>query len=924
MNFTSSLFMKNIIIASLIFFVSCGGNADENNKSQNNQPASNITNQPTQSSPVAPPQRQSQPQAGTNIFLVEDPALKGCLIKIVGEKRYLELRTMQPTQQEINMLGPCAPLMQAFQPPGGRQPSQAPGMPMMPGQPPQQMGSAQNIFTNEEPQLKGCLIQVLGEQRYYQLRMSQPTQQEVNAIGPCMVFMQGSRGPGAPMTPGQPPQYGRGQPLPPTSAGYPAPPPPGGQPLPPTSAGYPAPPPPGGQPLPPTSAGYPAPPPPGGQTLPPTSAGYPAPPPPGGQMSPQGTFRDPKEIVSIKTVDTSYRAATGSTSGTFKNRQSADIVLSSFGFNETGGGLSFNRNSGIATDGIRLVLADTFNNRVLIWNALPSANTEPDIVLGQTNFNTNNPGDSPSQMNWPISVSLAKNKLVVTDTYNDRILIWNSFPTKNAQAADIIIKNNGPPGQPTKRTVKWPWGIWTDGSKLAITNTGAGSVLIWNTFPTSNNQSADILLTGNGNFGTPRQLTSNGEFLMVGDHNSKESSASEIGTYVFNAFPTKDETMYSFFMYDRADPRGGWFRGAFLDDGRLALFGSTLYIYDTMPTSNLSEPSLTVSGYNFTSGDYPGIAAAGDKIYISTGNGNKIVVYNSIPTRSDQDPDFAIGSPDLNTNTLVENFIIGNPVAASNGTNLLVSSDFDKKLYLWNKRPDESGVHPDAVYTMPEAPWDNALWEDNFVLGGKKGIYIFESIPDGTNLPDKAYVDSIGNAQFQEIRGIAIDDRYLYVGDKDANKVYIWEGIPDKTSNPKFTLNFSSPTRMSSDGKYLAVTSTTNHTVTLFNIDQLSSNATGIKVGGPGIFNLPEGVNLSNNMLFVADTGFNKVAIWTDINAALSGQSFNTMISSENKEVPEIGKDSLFWPGSVLYDNDYLWVGEFKFSNRLLRYSPSY
>ena len=77
-------------------------------------------------------------------------------------------------------------------------------------------------------------------------------------------------------------------------------------------------------------------------------------------------------------------------------------------------------------------------------------------------------------------------------------------------------------------------------------------------------------------------------------------------------------------------------------------------------------------------------------------------------------------------------------------------------------------------------------------------------------------------------------------------------------------------------------------------------------------------------MLFVADTGNNKVAIWTDINAALSGQTFNTVISSENREVPEIGKGSLFWPGTVLYDNNYLWVGEFKFSNRLLRYSPSY
>ncbi len=809
---------------------------------------------------------------------------------------------------------------------------QGPGMPMAPGQPPQQIGANQNIFAIEEPRLKGCLIQILGEQRYYQLRTVQPTQQEMYLIGPCMPLVQSAgmpggtqppQGPGMPMAPGQPP-VGSRQPLPPTSAGYPVPPAGSRQPLPPTSAGYPVPPAGSGQPLPPTSAGYPVPPAGSGQPLPPTSAGYPVPPPPSGQVGPQGTFRDPNEIVAITKVETSYRAAAGNTSGNFKNRQNADIVLSAFGFNETGGALSFNRNSGIASDGVRLVLADTFNNRVLIWNSLPSANTEPDIVLGQTNFNTNNPGDSPSQMNWPISVSLAKNKLVVTDTYNDRILIWNSFPTKNAQAADIIIKNNGPPGQPTKNTVKWPWGIWTDGTKLAITNTGAGSVLIWNSFPASNNQSADILLTGNGNFGTPRQLTSNGEFFMVGDHNSKASKGSEIGTYVFNSFPTKDETMYSFFMYDRADPRGGWYRGAFLDDGRLALFGSTLYIYDTMPTSNLSEPSLTVNGYNFTSGDYPGIAAAGDKLYISTGNGNKVVVYNSIPTRSDQDPDFAIGSPDLNTNTLVENYIIGNPVAASNGTNLLVSSDFDKKLYLWNNRPDESGVHPDAVYTMPEAPWDNALWENNFVLGGKKGIYIFESIPDGTNLPDKTYVDNIGNAKFQEIRGVAIDDRYLYIGDKDANKVYIWEGIPDKTSNPKFTLNFSSPTRMSSDGKYLAVTSTTNHTVTLFEIDKLSSNATGAKVGGPGIFNLPEGVNLSNNMLFVADTGNNKVAIWTDINAALSGQSFNTMISSENREVPEIGRGSLFWPGTVLYDDDYLWVGEFKFSNRLLRYSPSY
>ena len=766
------------------------------------------------------------------------------------------------------------------------QPPQDPAINLTPGQPHEQMHGNQNIFTIEEPRLQSCLIQVLGEKRYYELRMIQPNPEDMLKIGPCMLLAQESHSSMGMLPPSNKMPIVPGQPLPPTSAGTPNPPPPSGQPLSATAAGD-----------------------------------HMAPPPSGSPGS--ANHRDPNEIVSIKKIDTSYLPATGDTSGTFKNRQNADVVLSAFGFNETGGALSFNRNSGIATDGVRLVLADTFNNRILIWNNLPSGNIPPDIVLGQANFNTNNPGNSPSQMNWPISVSLASNKLVVTDTYNDRILIWNAFPTINAQPADIIINNTGPIGQATKRSVKWPWGIWTDGKKMAITNTGAGSALVWNSFPTSNNQPADILLTGNGNFGTPRQITSNGQSLIIGDHNSKDDKDFEIGSYVYNSFPTKDEAMYDFFMYDRINPRGGWSRGAFLDDGRLALFGRTLFIYDSIPTSNLSKPSLTVDGYNFTSGDYPGVAAAGDKLYISTGNGNKIVVYNSIPTSSEQDPDFAIGSPDLNTNTLEENYIIGNPVAASNGTNLLVSSDFDKKLYLWNERPGESAVHPDAVYEIPEAPWDNALWENNFVLGGKKGVYIFESIPDGTNLPDKTYLDSIGNAKFQEIRGIAIDDKYLYVGDIDANKVYIWEGIPDKTSNPKFTLDVTSPTRMSSDGEYLAVTSTTTHTVSLFKIDQLSVNTTGTKVGGHGVFNLPEGANISNNMLFVADTGNNKVAIWEDINDALSGESYNTLIGAENREIPEIGKGSLFWPGSVFYDDDYLWVGEFKFSNRLLRYSPS-
>lgn len=37
---------------------------------------------------------------------------------------------------------------------------------------------------------------------------------------------------------------------------------------------------------------------------------------------------------------------------------------------------------------------------------------------------------------------------------------------------------------------------------------------------------------------------------------------------------------------------------------------------------------------------------------------------------------------------------------------------------------------------------------------------------------------------------------------------------------------------------------------------------------------------------------------------------------------PEIGRDKLFMPGTIAFDGSYLWVGEFKFSGRVLRFSP--
>ena len=347
--------------------------------------------------------------------------------------------------------------------------------------------------------------------------------------------------------------------------------------------------------------------------------------------------------------------------------------------------------------------------------------------------------------------------LVVTDTENDRILIWNNFPLVSGKAADLYIDGGSDNLSVSKTSFHWPWGIWTDGNKMAVTSTQGGGILIWNTFPTTDNQAADILLTGGGDLGTPRHITSDGNCLIVGDHNAKVDGRPEKGTFFWKTFPTADEQTYDFFMTDPVEGQGlvgPWLRGDFTADGKLILVGQTLHIWNSFPENQLDEPDLSIDDYNFGPGDWVGVAVAGNRVYISSGNNNRIVVYNSIPTSAGQLPDFAIGSPDIDTNTLQTNFVISNPVVASNGSSLFVTSDFDKKMYVWKDLPDQSGAYPDIVYSLPEGPLDNALWGNTLAMAGKSNaIYIWEDLPLDGHQPDTVFFGSIGSVKFQELYG---------------------------------------------------------------------------------------------------------------------------------------------------------------------------
>ncbi|MCD6094537.1 hypothetical protein J7J39_01375 [bacterium] len=647
--------------------------------------------------------------------------------------------------------------------------------------------------------------------------------------------------------------------------------------------------------------------------------------------SKKGVEFPPKEEISVKFVDSSYAIAPGKTSGTFHTGQEADIMLSGFDFNRTGGALVFNHPSGIASDGKHLFLVDTFNNRVLIWNKLPEDNVPPDIVLGQKNFYSNDPGKERDQMNWPFSITTDGKHLVVSDVNNNRILIWNKIPTKNGEPADIILKGGGSywkaPNE--KRLPGAAWGVWTDGNKLVITNTWSdGSILIWNRFPTKENQPADIVLNI-PEMGTPRHITSNGKHLIIGDHNARVPGKPETGAFFWKEFPTSQNQSYDFYI-----SRGfGWLRGAFFDDDKLLLLGgegSWIRIWNKFPESENDKPDvkLNLESAGLEPDDYMSVAIAGEKIYISHGNRNRVIGYKSIPTQFNQEPDFVIGAPDLHTNSLEENFFIQNGVPVSNGKNLFIASDFDRKLYVWKNLPDESGAYPDIVYELPMQPWDIALKKNILTLAGEKTVYIWKKLPLNGNLPDITIKDGIGDIKFEELRGVAIDENYFYLSDSKAGKIYVWKGIPNKKTNPSpnFILNIKDPMRLDSNGRYLTVALNGQPFVKIYDIANLSQNTSPTAtIGGPGKMNLPQHAIVKYEMLFVGDTCNNRVLIWNKIEEALAGKWPPDAIlgqSSLEESQPAIGKKGLIFPGGLSFDGNYLWVGEFKFSNRILRFSP--
>ena len=153
-------------------------------------------------------------------------------------------------------------------------------------------------------------------------------------------------------------------------------------------------------------------------------------------------------------------------------------------------GQTLNEPTSVWSDGVRLIVTDRRNHRVLIWANLPTTDfQEARHVIGQTDPTSNQPNaglGAPviTSLSNPVSVDVSETgQMAVADRQNNRILVWNSIPTASGEPADQVLGQpdfvTGEPSPASVRTLNNPSGVRFDGRNLIVVDGSNNRVLVF-------------------------------------------------------------------------------------------------------------------------------------------------------------------------------------------------------------------------------------------------------------------------------------------------------------------------------------------------------------------------------------------------------------------------------------------------------------
>ncbi|MEM0961180.1 MAG: NHL repeat-containing protein [Bacteroidota bacterium] len=328
------------------------------------------------------------------------------------------------------------------------------------------------------------------------------------------------------------------------------------------------------------------------------------------------------------------------------------------------------------------VVADSGNHRVLIWHERPTQAGQPaDVVLGQPTMEAEGPRagetDPRRGLHLPCGVAVIDGRLVVADAWNHRLLIWDTLPQEDFAAPDHVLgqptaesveANAG--GEPTAQTLHWPYGFDLVGGVFWVADTGNRRVLGWDGLPEPG-QPARYLLgqddaqtrdenrgreVGHGTYRWPHDVTGDAGRLLVadaGDHRIVGWDGHPVPERDFDLVLGQDDvTTGSEWPYaapgDRATrfPYAISFDGEVPGGGRLAAADTAnnrVLVWDDLPRHGLGAPATRVLGQRDFDGAgenrwdairddtlcWPyGLHLCGDALAIADSGNNRVVVWD--------------------------------------------------------------------------------------------------------------------------------------------------------------------------------------------------------------------------------------------------------------------------------------------------------
>ncbi len=553
--------------------------------------------------------------------------------------------------------------------------------------------------------------------------------------------------------------------------------------------------------------------------------------------------------------------------------------------------------SGVWADQTRLIVADTFNNRVLVYDR-PEANyPAARVALGQRSTADGDSTAGPGYLKEPYGVASDGTRLYVADKGLNRVLVWNRIPRTSGVPADLVLgqpdfdsvgyNTGGAPGSgktnPTRTSLAAPSGVWTDGTRLAVADSGNSRILIWNSLPTATGQAADLVLgqenftsrQANAGLTTPTASTMRSPVAVTSDGtNFVVSDTKNNRVLIWNGFPAHDyapaDVVLGHPTFDRSSANDGV----------------------TTPTaSTLQKPQAVV--------------LVGGRLAVADAENNRVLIWNRVPADSGAAAEVVLEDDGSFAGELYFASILGqgppvklggstviNPLGlASDGSRLYASCAYDARVLVWNSIPTTDRATAELVVGQPNLTTRGGT----FVSAGAMALLdqadkalgnAFPGFANGLKGPGLPATAS----SLRQPAGLSTDGTRLFAADRGNNRVLVWNRIPSGPVAADIVLGQP-------------------------DFDSSAPNRGSTSVAAQDSLSSPAGVACDGTRLAVADRGNNRVLIWSNVTSGISSQP-DVVLGQENftSRAPNAGGavsgNSFNGPSAVWLDGQRLFVAD--------------